>query len=50
MFWIEDACVGIEKIVVHKHLIPSGDKVGVQIVSDLQVSVHTEETGQGAVD
>jgi hypothetical protein len=36
-------------IIVDKYLVPGGDEIGVYIEGDLQISVHAEKAGQGAI-
>jgi hypothetical protein len=49
MLRIGEAGVWIQEVVGHKHLIPSGDEVGVEIGRDDQFVVHSEEMDEGAV-
>lgn len=49
MLWIHQARRRIEEIIVNKHLIPRCNEVDVNIISDLQVTVHPKETREGAI-
>lgn len=42
--------MSIEEIVVDEHLIPGGDKVDVDVIGDLKVSIHAKETGERTID
>ena len=39
----------VEEVIVRKHLIPRGDEVDINIVGDLQVTIHAEETSESTV-
>lgn len=47
---IQLASRGIKEVVVDEHLIPGSDEVGIDVESDLQVTIHSEETCQRAID
>jgi hypothetical protein len=49
MLWIDYTSIGVYKIIVNEHLIPRRDKIDVDIESDLQISIHAKETGQGTI-
>lgn len=40
----------VKELVGNDHLVPSGNKVDVDIVSHLQVTVHTKESTEGSID
>lgn len=40
----------IDEIVIHKHLVPCADEIYGDIIGDLEVSVHSKETLERAVD
>lgn len=40
----------IDEIVVHKHFVPRADEIRRDVVSDLQVSVHSKETLERSVN
>ena len=40
----------IDEIVLHEHLVPCADEVHRDVIGDLQVTVHSEETLERAVD
>ena len=50
MPWIQCIIVCIEELVVDEHLIPCGDKAGIDIVCHLQVAIHSEEASEGPVN
>ena len=50
MPWIQCTIVCIEELVVDEHLIPCGDKVGIDIVCHLQVTIHPEEASERPVN
>jgi len=47
---VDLAGVRVDEIVLHEHLVPRADEVDRDIVGDLQVAVHSEETLECAVD
>jgi|HubBroStandDraft_3_1064219.scaffolds.fasta_scaffold578067_1 hypothetical protein len=49
MPWVDLTRVWVYHIVVDEHLIPRSDKIGVGIISDLKISVHAKETGDGTI-
>jgi hypothetical protein len=49
MLWVDLTRVRVYHIIVDEHLIPSSDKIGVGIVSDLKISVHAKKTGDGTI-
>ena len=40
----------VDEIVINKHLIPRADEIHIDIVCDLQVTVHPEEALERAID
>lgn len=50
MAWIYHPGLFVQKIIVDKHLIPSGNKVDVDVIGDLQVAVHSQESGEGSIN
>ena len=42
--------ISVQEVVANKHLIPRGDEVDVNIVCDLEVTVHSKETRERTVD
>ena len=40
----------VEEIVVDHHLVPCGDEIDVDIVRDLKITVHSQETRKRAVE
>ena len=40
----------VDEIVLHKHLVPCADEIDRNVVGDLQVTVHSEETLERTVD
>lgn len=50
MTGIDDIRGRVQEIIIHKHLIPGGDEVDVDVESDLKVSVHSQETSERTVD
>lgn len=49
MLWVDLTRVRVYHIIVDEHLIPGSDKISVGIVSDLKISVHAKETGDGTI-
>jgi len=47
---IYDTRIRIEEIVVDEHLIPGSDKVDIDVIGDLKVSVHAKETGESTIN
>jgi len=40
----------VDEVIVHKHLVPRTDKIYRDVVGDLEVSAHSEETLECTVD
>ena len=47
---IYDTRMSIEEIVVDEHLIPSSDKVDIDVIGNLKVSIHAKETGERTIN
>jgi hypothetical protein len=48
--WIDSARSRIDKVVADKYLVPSGNKVYVDIIGDVEIAVHAQEAGKGSVN
>jgi len=46
---IELASRRIEEVILNDHLIPGSDKVDVDVVGNLEVSIHSQETSNSTV-
>jgi len=46
---IEFASGRIEEVILDDHLIPCGNKVDVDVVGNLEVSIHSQETSNSTV-
>lgn len=42
--------MSIEEIIVDEHLIPGSDKVDIDVICDLKVSIHAKETGERTIN
>ncbi len=49
VLWIDLTSIGVYEIIIDEHLVPSGDEIDADVESDLQISIHAEETGQRTV-
>lgn len=47
---IYDTRTRINEIIVNEHLIPGRDKVDINIIRDLKVSIHAKKTRERAID
>lgn len=50
MLGVNGAVIRVDEVVVQEHLVPRGDKVDVDIICDLQVTIHSKESGESTVD
>jgi hypothetical protein len=50
MAWIDHSSLLIEKVIIDEHLVPRHDKVDIDIIGDLQVAIHAQESGEGSID
>lgn len=50
MAGIQQAGHLVDKVVVDKHLVPRSDEIDIDVVGDIEITIHSQETRKGTIN